>query len=499
MKHLFTVYLLLSGVMTAQAVGPGGYSDSESEFESAGYFFRIMDYNDRTVEIAGVDRAGGKYSTKLPSTVTHDDIEYTVVRIGDHALENYYKEYITIPGTVQSIGRSAFRGVTMEEFVFENPEAEIIFEPEAFSHFYMYSDSPLRIPGGVHAIADSCFMDCRIGQLILPASVNSIGKHAFADGWVMGNIQVEAAEPPAIEGDAFEKSVISEIYTSDEAAEAYKNHPVWGKQQIKGSFPTLCNGLYFKLDKSNYTAVLVNHPRLGGGMRYAYDIDRVPSQIEVDGSSFTVTTIGGGALAQTMNKPLLTIPSSVVLIGSRVLSDASYSQVIFESDSENEEMTLQAAAFGGCPLQKITLPENVKKLPVQLFINDFFLNEVTLPSGLVEVGDEAFLGCESLITLTVNATVPPLASESSFDPEIFSQCTLNVPAGTVAAYASADVWNRFMKITDGTTAIETVSTTPESNEAVYYNLQGVRINTPEAVPGLYIMHKSGKTVKILVK
>lgn len=119
------------------------------------------------------------------------------------------------------------------------------------------------------------------------------------------------------------------------------------------------------------------------------------------------------------------------------------------------------------------------ELPAYAFLNDNYegkklLAEVILPDGLSSVGDRAFYDCDDLssivlpeslnsiadyaftfcdgLSLVINHNPEPInITEYAFYSINYGNCTLQVPAGSVEAYRTADVWKNFNIVAMGST------------------------------------------------
>ena len=59
-------------------------------------------------------------------------------------------------------------------------------------------------------------------------------------------------------------------------------------------------------------------------------------------------------------------------------------------------------AFWGCKsLKNITIPEGVTEIGERAFWDCESLKNITIPEGVTEIGDEAFWNCESLKNITI--------------------------------------------------------------------------------------------------
>ena len=119
----------------------------------------------------------------------------------------------------------------------------------------------------------------------------------------------------------------------------------------------------------------------------------IPSTVQYDGTTYSVTSIGERAFRNCSSLTSITIPNSVTSIGDK--------------------------AFEKCSS----------------------LASVTIPTGVTSIGDEAFEDCSGLTSVRCLATDPPSIGSSSFSG-ISSTCTLIVSCVSLDAYIGSD-WNTY--------------------------------------------------------
>ena len=115
----------------------------------------------------------------IPTTVTHNDTTYTVVRISEHAFYNCSTlTSVTIPSTVDSIGEWAFAYNTSLTTVSMGSAVTTI----GYGAFYGCSSlNNLVIPDSLITIGSHAFSGCNVTSLTIPNTVTSIGSYAFSD------------------------------------------------------------------------------------------------------------------------------------------------------------------------------------------------------------------------------------------------------------------------------------------------------------------------------
>ena len=137
----------------------------------------------------------------------------------------------------------------------------------------------------------------------------------------------------------------------------------------------------------------------------------------------------------------------------------------------------------------------VTRLSVSCFLDCTGLESVVFPSSLTSIGNKAFNGCSSLVSITLLNTEPYSIRENVFDDTVYENATLFVPEGTSKSYAETDYWSRFqnfVEVADITTSISQPLMQRQPQGSIY-DLQGRRIGTSfgKALPhGVYI--KDGK-------
>ncbi|MGI5881369.1 MAG: leucine-rich repeat domain-containing protein [Syntrophomonadaceae bacterium] len=110
-----------------------------------------------------------------------------ITRINDFAFQNNTSLVnIDIPETVTSIGKDAFSGTGWYEA--QQPADGFVILDHVLYRFKgeLPADGILEIPAGVRVINEYCFAEARgqIKKVIIPASVEFIGKHAFANSQI---------------------------------------------------------------------------------------------------------------------------------------------------------------------------------------------------------------------------------------------------------------------------------------------------------------------------
>ena len=158
-KILFTLVLALLTTVLASAY----------DFEEGGIYYKRL--SDTTVEVTYMKaNYASPYagSIVIPSTVTHDQVDYTVTRIGSSSfMQSFDLTSVVLPNTITAIDDAAFWDCA--------------------------SLKNVNIPSSVTRIGNEAFFDCiSLTNLIIPASVTHIGWRAlFGCGSSANKILVE--------------------------------------------------------------------------------------------------------------------------------------------------------------------------------------------------------------------------------------------------------------------------------------------------------------------
>ena len=188
-----------------------------------------------------------------------------------------------------------------------------------------------------------------------------------------------------------------------------------------------------------------------------------------------------------------------------------------------DETPTVAISNGSNVSGECTIPETVThgektyavtEIAENAFQNNTNLTDVTIPSSIEAIGNNAFSGCTGLKSITVLNETPIVFSSpaqarrmmtrggslSIFEGVDKETCILYVPEGSVDKYKAAEVWKEFKNILPiGSTGIGTILNT-EGDVFDIYDLNGRKVKTKakslDGLPkGVYIVNGSKFMVK----
>ena len=252
---------------------------------------------------------------------------------------------------------------------------------------------------------------------------------------------------------------------------------VFASLNAKAVTVTIEDMLYELNTQSNTASVL-------GNMYSDQTSISIPSSIEVDGVSYTVTTIGTTAFNGYKLLDTISLPSTITTIENNAFGFSGLTHIeIPEKVTEIADNT-----FGCCQkLESIKFPPHLKKIGANAFAGCKF-KSLEIPEGVTTIGSCAFGSCAYLETLSLPSTLKTILTGMLGDPfgELYSlqtliikcstppstpagiiangsipneSCTLYVPAGCEDKYREKTYWQHLKYITSiGSASPITVAT-----------------------------------------
>ena len=130
---------------------------------------------------------------------------------------------------------------------------------------------------------------------------------------------------------------------------------------------------------------------------------KIPSNVESNGQTYTVTSIGNFAFSWCTGLTSVTIPDSVTSIGYGAFSECISLTSVTIPDSVT---SIGNAAFSMCyGLASVTIPDSVTSIGRNAFSDCTNLTSVTIPDSVTSIGRNAFWGCAGLTSITIPDSV----------------------------------------------------------------------------------------------
>lgn len=358
-----------------------------------------------------VDYAAFRNCSSLTSlSVSGEDITF----IGERAFENTGIRAFTLSTGLKKIPLNAFVGTKLEEITFGEgieriggfaktevrkinlPSTVKVIEASAFEGCEYLEE--IVFPDGLEHIGDKAFYKCgSLCSVNFPDSLITIGESAFALCGKMGNTLTIPQNVTFIGNDAFSQTQFSELYfnaiSCNEANGAFNNitTAVIGEEvtRIPDSLFKNCNSLKKAVIPENVTWI--------GSQAFSYCENLEKISIP-DG----VTFIGEYAFSYCKKLKEITIPKEITVFDRSVIDECSSLETVYYN-AENCKFTglRDLVLYGDIVVGKespfkvaenayIVLGSDVQVIPAYMYSGITVIDDITLPSSVVSIGEEAF-------------------------------------------------------------------------------------------------------------
>ena len=249
------------------------------------------------------------------------------------------------------------------------------------------------IPSGVTNIASGAFGSCEgLTGLEIPASVTSISEYAFENCTGLTNLTI----PSSV------KNIDYNAFAGCENLDVVIRNAEEDVTVVSGAFDD-CKSVTWKIiDESesplkfkiltDSTAEVTKENCVEGSVT-------IPSKVVIDGKTYSVVSIADEAFKNCKGLTNITIPSSVVKIGTRAFQGSGLTTIELPSSITSIDHTV----FSGCSdLVSVKIPSSVESIGESAFLNCTSLTNLELPSSVKSIGDMAFYNCTGLTNLQLS-------------------------------------------------------------------------------------------------
>ncbi len=302
----------------------------------------------------------------------------------------------------------------------------------AFDGCSKWAGQNIVIPNDVMTLGDYAFANCNLATITIGSKVNSIGKYAFMGSDNVTAVYNEAATPQSITANVFgdlDKSAC-DLYVPEASIPAYKAANVW--KNFRSFNPTCLQGsgttgdnLKWTLSCSGKLSITgtgaIPHYSTYQGEYYQlctapwFGESKPNHTVKTAEISDGITSVGAYTFWQCQDMTDVYIPNTVTSIGEYAFYYNKALKAVTLSD--NIESIGQQAFTQCTSLTSLTLPIHLKSIESTAFALCSSLTSVVIPDEVEAIRDEAFSYCTKLTELTIPASV------TTIEARAFTGCT----------------------------------------------------------------------------
>ena len=447
MKRLLFSFLFILTAIAGWAQEPEPTTFTEGNFK-----YTVTDEENRYVSVAKNPDNEPSGDIEIPSSVIHDEVEYTVTSIAEGAFEWCSSlTSFSVPSSVTSIGSNAFYQCSIPTFTFEASNTEITCNTgiPCTDHLYLYRDiemdgtltttiKSLTIGANVTAINNGMFSGCSLLSSIdfsAATGLTSIGNNAFEN---CGNVDSDPeAEPvPNLTTIDLSNTKVTSIGES-----AFNSCNKLTSITLPGTLQTIGEWAFQWCSSLTSFSVPSSVTSIGSNAFYQCSIPT----FTFEASNTEITCNTGipctdhlylyrdiemdGTLTTTIKS--LTIGANVTAINNGMFSGCSLLSSI-DFSAATGLTSIGNNAFENCgnvdsdpeaePVPNLTTIDlsntKVTSIGESAFNSCNKLTVITLPTTLKTIGNGAFEWCSSLTSFSVPSSVTSIGSD------VFYQCSI---------------------------------------------------------------------------
>ena len=359
------------------------------------------------------------------TSLTSITIPNSMTSIGRDAFRNSGITSITIPRSVTSIGWQVFadcsslksiRVASGNRVYNDGGNSNAIIE--SATNTLIYGCINTIIPNGVKCIRESAFWGCSgLTSITIPASVTGIGGYAFFECSGLTSVKILGSVTSIGEYTFYycESLTSVNIPGSVTSIDDYAFYCCESLSSVTIPNSVISIGEEAFLGCTGLTSVTIGNSVTSIG-NYAFNFCPGLTSVTIPNS---VISIGEGAFADCSSLTSITIPNNVISIGNWAFGNCeNLTSVTIESDAvmsaSGEEEYVQLSSIFGDQVETYILGDAVTSIGDYAFNSCYGLTSVTIGNNVTSIGKWAFSTCERLTSVVIPNSVTSIG-EGAFN------------------------------------------------------------------------------------
>ncbi|MBN2161703.1 MAG: leucine-rich repeat domain-containing protein [Pontiellaceae bacterium] len=357
----------------------------------------------------------GKYAFYNCTALTNAVLPSGLESIGEYAFINCSKlPAISIPDSVLSVGPEAFSGCSSANSLQISSNLGSI-ERNTFARI---GAAEVVIPNSVTNIDGSAFFNSGITSVWIGYSVRGIGSAAFSycsnlDSVMIGHSRVETISDYAFQGCGNLQAIELPATLSSITRLAFYSCANLQAITLRGENPaySAADGVLYDKDQTRIFCYPLARPGRYDAPSTLRQVDEYTFQRNTSITSATfsgITNIARYAFQNCRNLKSVDLPETLTTIGEYAFYGTGLESVVIP----DSVTVLGAQVFSSSSLQSVFIGSGITVLPRNLFSSCIYLEDITLPDNVRDIGDSAFWGCSGLENITIGAGVTNIAANA---------------------------------------------------------------------------------------
>ena len=438
--------------------------------------------NNQAYRVTGIGIAAFKNSPGLTALYLPSSVEFIKSQAVSEcpALNTVY-----LPSGIKKVALDAFHNTQHIDRIYTGCSFELK------KYFYLTVSPKIEIIDGTTVIDSLTFAGSKLKEIIIPASVKTIGRKAFYNCRQLAEVKLPYGLTN-IQSEAFAGCSSLSVISLPESVTSVGSKTFAGCRMLyKLEIPLSASSIGRNVIDSCLALTQLTAPvellnnlqpvistrilknlETGGGLLnetgYQFLKNNIKSITQLDinkicdssvadefmTGAFQLITIqlpseiqktGIRAFAGCQSLQSLAFPSSITEIGKSSFENCRQLKTVTFSPRNNLKTVGDWTFFNCISLEKIQLPWGTKEIGEGVFNGCTALKSVVLPSSLTQIGANAFATCVSLRSITSEATKPPVVKETTF-AGVDQNTIIFVPAKSINLYQTAPGWKDFKNI-----------------------------------------------------